>query len=448
MKNALDLESFMSSVISKNPGEEVFHQAVYEVMDSILPFINEIPKYQNYTLLESIAEPERVISFKVLWRDDKGMLNINKGFRVEMNNALGPYKGGLRFHSSVNLDTLKFLAFEQLFKNSLTTLMLGSGKGGADFNPKGRTDNEIMAFCQSYMNELFRYIGANIDIPAGDIGVGGREIGFLYGQYKRLKNKFTGVLTGKATEWGGSILRPEATGFGVVYFTEAMLKLVKESIKGKTIAVSGFGNVAWGATLKANELGAKVVTLSGPDGYIYDPEGVCGEKIEYMLKLRYSNMDIIEPYAERYKVRFFPKRRPWEVKADIAMPCAIQNELDKNDAKNIIENKYTCVVEGANMPCSIEAIKLFESAKLLYAPGKASNAGGVVVSGLEMVQNSLHTNWTRDMVDDRLKSIMNNIHDTCVKYGKGLNGHINYTKGANIGGFVRVADAMIAQEYI
>lgn len=441
----LKLKSFLDSVIEKNPCEKVFHQAVMEVAGSIIPFVNKEPKYQNLKLLESMVEPERVIIFKVPWKDDLGELHINKGYRVEMSGVLGPYKGGLRFHPSVNLDTLKFLAFEQMFKNSLTTLMLGSGKGGSDFDPKGKTENEIMKFCQSFMNELYRYIGSSVDVPAGDIGVGGREIGFLVGQYNRLTNYKIGALTGKAVEMGGSLLRPEATGFGVVYFAEAMLKTINEGIRGKEIAVSGFGNVAWGATLKASELGAKVITLSGPDGYIYDPDGVSGEKIDYMLELRSSNKDAIKPYADKYRVKFYPQRRPWEVKADIAIPCAIQNELNSQDAQHIIKNSYLGVVEGANMPCTYEAIKIFNENKILYSPGKASNAGGVSVSGLEMVQNSLRLTWSKQEVDLRLKEIMNQIHDTCLKYGTNSNGYTDYTKGANIGGFVRIADAMIEQ---
>jgi glutamate dehydrogenase (NADP+) len=442
----LKLSDFLNSVIEKNPCEKIFHQSVAEVASSIIPFINNHARYRNYKLLQSIVEPERAILFKVPWKDDLGRLQINKGYRVEMSSALGPYKGGLRFHPSVNLDSLKFLAFEQIFKNSLTSLPLGSGKGGSDFDPKGKTENEIMKFCQSFMIELHRYIGSSIDVPAGDIGVGGREIGFLFGQYSRLtKNKKGGALTGKGFGWGGSILRPEATGYGVVYFTDALLSARNNSIQGKRVAVSGFGNVAWGATKKATELGAKVITLSGPDGYVYDPDGVQGDKIDYMLELRQSNEDIIQPYAKKYGAKFYPNKRPWEVKADIAIPCAIQNEMDENDAKNIIQNKYLCVVEGANMPCTLGAIKMFNKAKIPHTPGKASNAGGVSVSGLEMVQNSIHLRWTHEEIDQRLKLIMNNIHDTCEKYGKANDGYIDYTKGANIGGFVRIADAMIQQ---
>lgn len=448
MREKIELQEFMAMVIKKNPGENVFHQAVLEVVETLIPFIEKNPVYADHKILERIVEPERVIMFKVPWVDDNGKLQINRGYRIEMNSALGPYKGGLRFHPTVSLNTLKFLAFEQVFKNSLTTLSLGGGKGGSDFNPKGKSDNEILQFCYSFMSELFRHIGPQTDVPAGDIGVGGRELGYLFGQYKRLKNEFSGVLTGKGLGWGGSLLRPEATGFGVVYFAEQMLKCVNESISGKRIAVSGFGNVAWGVVKKATELGGKVVTLSGPDGYIYDPEGISGEKIDYLLELRYSNRDIIQPFADKFNVEFFPGKKPWVVKADIAAPCAIQNEIDEEDAKNIIDNSYRCVVEGANMPCTNESIKMFQNAKLLYSPGKASNAGGVAVSGLEMAQNSLHLSWTSNEVDDRLKQIMQEIHATCVKYGKDNDGYIDYVKGANIGGFVKIADAMIDQGII
>ncbi len=437
------VEKFMAYIEAKNPGEKEFHQAVLEVVETIIPFIEKNPKYKEAKILERICEPERVIMFRVPWLNDKGEVEINRGYRIEMNSAIGPYKGGLRFHPSVTLSGLKFLAFEQVLKNSLTTLPMGGGKGGSDFNPKGKSDNEVMKFCQSFMTELQRHIGPNTDIPAGDIGVGGREIGFLFGQYKRLRNEFTGVLTGKGSNWGGSLVRPEATGFGVVYFAKEMLKTIGESIKDKIITVSGFGNVAWGAVTKATELGGKVVTLSGPDGYIYDPDGISGEKIDYMLALRYSNQDIIKPYADKFDVEFFPNKRPWEVDADIALPCAIQNEIDVDDANNIIKNKYICLTEGANMPCTIEAINIFQDAKILYSPGKASNAGGVATSGLEMSQNSLRLSWTREEVDERLHNIMINIHKTCVKYGKEENGYINYVKGANIGGFVKVADSML-----
>ena len=445
MKNKNDLDAFMMNIIAKNPLENVFHQAVYEVAEAIIPFINENPKYQDKKILERLAEPERVIIFKVGWKDDKGEVQVNRGYRIEMNSTLGPYKGGLRFHSSVGLDSLKFLAFEQVLKNSLTTLNLGGGKGGSDFNPVGKSDDEIMRFCYAFMAQLYRYIGADTDVPAGDIGVGAREIGYLFGQYKNLTNQFTGVLTGKGLEWGGSILRPEATGFGVVYFAQQMLQTRGESLKGKTVAVSGFGNVAWGAVTKANELGAKVVTISGPDGYVYDPDGISGDKIDYMLKLRYSNLDMVRPFAEKYNLAYFANEKPWAIKADIALPCAIQNEIVLEDAKNIVNNGYMCVTEGANMPCTNEAVHEFQKAKLLYSPGKASNAGGVAISGIEMVQNAIHFRFSKEDIDQRLQNIMKSIHDNCIKYGQNEDGWIDYQKGANIAGFVKVANAMIDQ---
>jgi len=440
-------EDFMNYVIAKNPGESEFHQAVREFVLSVWDFILENPIYIENKILERIVEPERVIIFRVPWVDDNGEIQVNRGFRVEFNSALGPYKGGLRFHPSVNLSILKFLGFEQIFKNSLTGLPMGGGKGGSDFNPKGKSDMEIMRFCQSFMTELYRHIGEDTDVPAGDIGVGAREIGYMFGIYKKLKNEFTCVFTGKGLEWGGSILRPEATGYGVVYFAEAMLNEVGDSIEGKTVAVSGFGNVAWGIVKKVNELGGKVVTLSGPDGYIYDPDGVNGEKVDLMLELRASNQDIIRPYAEKFGVEFFSGRKPWERKVDIAFPCAIQNELDADDAQRLVENSTIAVVEGANMPCTIDAIDIFQKAKILYAPGKAANAGGVAVSGLEMAQNSMRLRWSSEEVDTYLKSIMKNIHDTCVKYGK-KGDYVDYVRGANIGGFIKVADAMIDQGVI
>ena len=439
------INQFMEGVIAKNPGEKEFHQAVHEVAEKIIPFIEENPKYKSAKILERIVEPERTIMFRVPWQDDNGEIHINKGYRIEFNSALGPYKGGLRFHPSVTLSILKFLGFEQIFKNSLTTLPLGGGKGGSDFNPKGKSDNEIMRFCQSFMSELFRHIGANTDVPAGDIGVGGREIGFLFGQYKRLRNEFTGVLTGKGREWGGSLIRPEATGFGNVYFADAMLKTKGESFKDKIVAISGFGNVSWGAALKVTELGGKVVTLSGPDGYVYDPDGISGEKIEYMLELRATNNDIVAPYAEEFGVEFFPGKRPWEQKVDIALPCATQNELNDEDAKKLVENGVICISEGANMPSTPEAIEIFQKAKILFAPGKASNAGGVAVSGLEMSQNSLRFNWASEEVDSKLHRIMNDIHEACVRYGTEADEYVDYVKGANIAGFVKIADAMLAQ---
>lgn len=439
------IKQFMDQVIAANPGEKEFHQAVLEVAEKLIPFIEENPKYKHAKILERLVEPERVIMFRVPWLDDEGNIQINKGYRVEFNSAIGPYKGGLRFHPSVTLSILKFLGFEQILKNSLTTLPMGGGKGGSNFNPKGRSDNEIMKFCQSFMTELQRHIGPDTDVPAGDIGVGGREIGYLFGQYKRLRNEFTGVLTGKGREWGGSIMRPEATGFGIVYFAEEMLKSKGNSLKGKTVAISGFGNVAWGAVQKVTELGGKVVTISGPDGYIYDEAGISGEKIEYMLELRATNNDVVEPYAEKFGAKFFAGKRPWEVKVDVALPCATQNELNENDAKSLVDNGVTCVTEGANMPCNPEAIAVFQDAKILFSPGKASNAGGVAVSGLEMSQNSLRLGWTAEEVDKRLHVIMKDIHAACVQYGTEADGYVDYVKGANIAGFVKVADAMLAQ---
>ncbi|MEA3451505.1 MAG: NADP-specific glutamate dehydrogenase, partial [Bacteroidota bacterium] len=401
--------------------------------------------YKEAKILERMIEPERVISFRVPWVDDNNEIHVNRGYRIEFNSAIGPYKGGLRFHPSVTLSSLKFLGFEQTFKNGLTTLPMGGGKGGSDFNTKGKSDSEIMRFCHSFMSELFRHIGPNTDIPAGDIGVGAREVGFLFGMYKKLRNEFTGVFTGKGREFGGSLVRPEATGFGVVYFAQEMLKVKNDTLKGKTVAVSGFGNVAWGAVKKANELGAKVVTISGPDGYVYDSEGIEGEKIDYLLELRASNNDVVAPYAKEFGAKFFPGKRPWEQKVDLAFPCAIQNELNEDDAKNLVDNGVLCVSEGANMPCSPEAIEMFQKNKVLYAPGKASNAGGVSVSGLEMTQNSMRLSWTAEEVDNYLQKIMKDIHVACLKFGTQNDGYINYVKGANIAGFVKVADAMIAQ---
>ncbi len=439
------VNKFMEGVIARNSGEKEFHQAVHEVAEVIIPFIEKNPKYGDAKILERLVEPERVIMFRVPWQDEKGEFRVNRGFRIEFNSAIGPYKGGLRFHPSVNLSILKFLGFEQILKNSLTTLPMGGGKGGSDFNPKGKSDNEIMRFCQSFMSELFRHIGPNTDIPAGDIGVGGREIGYLFGQYKRLRNEFTGVLTGKGREWGGSLMRPEATGFGNVYFAHEMLASKGDSFKGKIVAVSGFGNVSWGAVKKVNDLGGKVVTLSGPDGYIYDPEGITGEKVEYMLELRATNNDVVQPYADEFDVEFFPNKRPWEQKVDIALPCATQNELNAEDAQKLVDNGVICISEAANMPCTPEAIEIFHKAKIFYAPGKASNAGGVAVSGLEMSQNSLRYSWTAEEVDQKLHRIMKDIHEACRKYGTENDGFVDYVKGANIAGFVKIADAMIAQ---
>jgi len=440
------VNELMAAVKAKNPNEPEFHQAVQEFAESISLVYEQHFEYRAAKILERMIEPERVIMFRVPWLDDQGEIQINRGFRIEMNSAIGPYKGGLRFHPSVNLGILKFLAFEQVFKNSLTTLPLGGGKGGSDFDPKGKSDNEVMRFCQSFMSELFRHIGPSTDVPAGDIGVGGREIGFLFGQYKRLKNEFTGVLTGKGINWGGSLIRPEATGFGVAYFTAEMLATKGESFEGKRVAISGFGNVAWGTATKVTELGGKVVTISGPDGYIYDEKGISGEKIDYMLELRASNNDVVEPFAAKFpEAIFVPNKRPWEVKVDVAIPCATQNELDEKDAQELISNGVFCVTEGANMPCTIEAIEIFLENKILYGPGKAANAGGVAVSGLEMIQNSMRMPWTREEVDKRLQLIMKSIHKTCVDMADRFGTPGNYLNGANIGGFLKVADAMLDQ---
>ncbi len=439
------VKDFMAKVVAKNPAEPEFHQAVEEVAESLIPFIEENPKYKAAKILERIAEPERVILFRVPWVDDKGEVHVNKGYRIEMNSAIGPYKGGLRFHPTVTLGMLKFLAFEQVFKNSLTTLPMGGGKGGSDFDPKGKSDNEVMSFCQSFMSELFRHVGPNTDVPAGDIGVGGREIGFLFGQYKRLRNEFTGVLTGKGVEWGGSLIRPEATGYGEVYFAEEMLKVKGDSLKGKICTVSGSGNVAQFATEKATELGAKVVTLSDSSGTIYDPDGIDKEKLAYVMHLKNVKRGRIKEYAEKYGVEYFEGKRPWLVKCDIAFPSATQNEISEEDAKTLVENGCFVVSEGANMPSTPEAIEVYYNAGILYGPGKAANAGGVATSGLEMSQNSLRLSWTREEVDGRLHQIMKDIHHACVKFGKNDDGTIDYVKGANIAGFVKVADAMLAQ---
>lgn len=439
------VEKFMAKVIAKNPSEVEFHQAVMEVAETLIPFIEENPKYKYAKILERISEPERVILFRVPWMDDKGEVQINKGFRIEMNSAIGPYKGGLRFHPTVNLGILKFLAFEQVFKNSLTTLPMGGGKGGSDFDPKGKSDNEVMRFTQSFMTELFRHIGPNTDVPAGDIGVGGREIGFLFGQYKRLKNEFTGVLTGKGIEWGGSLIRPEATGYGCVYFAEEMLKTKNDSMKGKIVAVSGSGNVAQYATEKCNELGAKVVTLSDSNGFIYDPNGIDAKKLAWVMELKNVKRGRMSEYAEKFGVEYFEGQRPWGVKVDVALPCATQNEVNEEEAKTLIANGCKVVSEGANMPSTPEAIEVYLKSKILYGPGKAANAGGVAVSGLEMTQNSMRLGWTREEVDAKLHQIMKDIHATCVKYGTESPDYVNYVTGANIGGFVKVADAMLAQ---
>lgn len=440
----MNVDIVLNNLEKKHPGEVEYLQAVREVLESIEEVYNENPHFESANIIERLIEPDRVITFKVPWMDDEGNVQVNLGYRVQYNNAIGPYKGGLRFHPSVNLSILKFLGFEQIFKNSLTSLPMGGGKGGSDFNPKGKSDAEIMKFCHSYMLELWNYIGPEMDVPAGDIGVGGREIGYLYGMYKKLKREHSGVLTGKGINWGGSLIRPEATGFGCVYFAKEMLATMGESFEGKTVAVSGFGNVAWGAVQKVNELGGKVVTLSGPDGYVYDPDGISGEKVDYMLELRASNEDIVKPYSYEFEsAQFHENKHPWEVKADIALPCATQNELNEQDAQNLVNNGCICVCEGANMPCTPEAIEVIQKNKLLFAPGKAANAGGVATSGLEMSQNSMKLHWRRNEVDDRLHEIMINIHEACVRNGTTEDGYVDYVKGANIAGFLKVANAML-----
>ena len=441
----MNVEKIMTDLEKKNPGEKEFLQAAREVLESIVEVVDANPQFEDAGIIERIIEPDRTLIFKVPWTDDKGKIHVNKGYRVQFNNAIGPYKGGLRFHPSVNLSILKFLGFEQIFKNSLTTLPMGGGKGGSDFDPKGKSNAEVMRFCQSFMMELVRMIGPETDVPAGDIGVGGREIGFMYGMYKKLRRENTGVLTGKGLNWGGSLVRPEATGYGVVYFAAEALKSKGQSLKGKIVGISGFGNVAWGAALKATELGAKVVTISGPDGYIYDKEGISGKKIEYMLELRASNQDVVKPYSYEFGAEFHEGKRPWEVKVDVALPCATQNELNGDDAKKLIANGCICVVEGANMPSTPEAVEVFHKAKVMFAPGKASNAGGVATSGLEMSQNSMKLNWTAEEVDKRLQEIMVSIHSACVKYGTEKDGYVNYVKGANVAGFMKVANAMLDQ---
>ena len=439
------IQQFLALVESRNQNEPEFLQAVTEVAETVLPYIVQHDIYYGQNILLRMVEPERVVSFRVAWIDDQEKIQVNRGYRIEMNSAIGPYKGGLRFHPSVNLSVLKFLAFEQIFKNSLTTLPMGGGKGGSDFDPKGKSDTEVMRFCQSFMTELFRHIGPNRDIPAGDIGVGSREIGYLFGQYKRLKNEFTGVLTGKGVSWGGSLIRPEATGYGVVYFTENMLNHHKDSIDGKTVVISGSGNVAQFAAEKCNHLGAKVVTLSDSSGYLHDKDGINEEKLAHIMHLKNVERKRLSAYLEKYpKASFFPGKRVWEVPCDIALPCATQNELEIGDARTLVANNCKAIGEGANMPCTPEAIAHFQSNGVFYAPGKASNAGGVAVSGLEMAQNSLRYNWTREQVDDKLKDIMSDIHSSCLHFGE-EKGNINYVKGANIAGFVKVADAMLAQ---
>ncbi|MBW4770652.1 MULTISPECIES: NADP-specific glutamate dehydrogenase [Prevotella] len=442
----MEVEKIMQALEQKHPGESEYLQAVHEVLMSVKDVYNQHPEFERASIIERIVEPERIITFRVPWVDDQGKVQVNIGYRVQFNGAIGPYKGGLRFHASVNLSILKFLGFEQTFKNALTTLPMGGGKGGSDFSPRGKSDAEIMRFCQAFMNELYRHIGPDEDVPAGDIGVGGREIGYLFGQYRKLTHQFQGMLTGKGREWGGSILRPEATGYGALYFVHQMMETHGLDIKGKTVAISGFGNVAWGAAKKATELGAKVITLSGPDGYIYDPDGISGEKIEYMLELRNSGNDVCEPYAEKYPgAKFFKGHKPWEQKADIYLPCATQNELNGEDADKILAFKPLCVAEVSNMGCTAEAAEKFTEAKQLFAPGKAVNAGGVATSGLEMSQNSLRLSWSPEEVDQKLHYIMSSIHEQCVKYGKQADGYIDYIKGANIAGFMKVAKAMLAQ---
>ncbi|NOY96156.1 MAG: NADP-specific glutamate dehydrogenase [Chlorobi bacterium] len=439
------INDFMVYVKTKNPGEVEFHQAVHEVIETLAEFLIENPRYIQSKIMERMVEPERVIMFRVPWADDKGQIHVNRGFRIEMNGAIGPYKGGLRFHPTVNLSILKFLAFEQVLKNSLTTLPMGGGKGGSDFDPKNKSDNEVMRFCQSFMTELQRHIGQYTDVPAGDIGVGGREIGFLFGQYKRLRNEFTGVLTGKGIEWGGSLIRPEATGYGTVYFAEEMLNTKGDSLKGKIVTVSGSGNVAQFAVEKVIEYGGKVVSLSDSSGSIYDPDGIDAEKLNYVMELKNVYRGRIREYAEKYGVRYMNKQRPWAIKCDVALPCATENEISGSDAETLLKNGCFVVSEGANMPSTYEAAHQFMSNKILYAPGKAANAGGVAVSGLEMSQNSMRISWSREEVDDKLHTIMRNIHAMCVKYGTDKNGWVNYVKGANIGGFVKVANSMMAQ---
>ncbi len=438
-------QQIMTALEARHPGEHEYLQAVREVLLSIEDVYNEHPEFERAKLIERLVEPDRIVTFRVPWVDDHGEVHVNLGYRVQFNNAIGPYKGGIRFHPSVNLSILKFLGFEQTFKNGLTTLPMGGAKGGSDFAPRGRSEGEIMRFCQAFMLELWRNLGPDRDVPAGDIGVGGREVGYMFGMYKKLSREHTGTFTGKGLEFGGSILRPEATGYGALYFVQQMLADMGQSLKGKTVAVSGFGNVAWGAVKKATELGAKVVTLSGPDGYVYDPDGVSGDKIDYMLELRLSGEDIVAPYAERYpSATFHEGRKPWEVKADIALPCATQNELDDEDARRLIDNGVTLVAEVSNMGCTAEAVDLFVATKTPFAPGKAVNSGGVATSGLEMTQNAMHISWSAEEVDERLHKIMSEVHDQCLQYGREA-GYINYVKGANIAGFMKVARAMMAQ---
>jgi len=442
----MEVEKIMTDLEKKHPGEVEYLQAVREVLESIEQVYNENPQFEAAGIINRLVEPDRILTIKVPWVDDHGKVHVNLAYRVQFNNAIGPYKGGLRFHPSVNLSILKFLGFEQIFKNSLTSLPMGGAKGGSDFDPKGKSNAEVMRFCQSFMLELWKIIGPETDVPAGDIGVGGREIGFLYGMYKKLTREHSGVLTGKGLNWGGSLVRPEATGFGAVYFAHEMLKTKGTDFKGKTVCISGFGNVAWGAAIKVNELGGKVVTISGPDGYVHDPEGISGDKINYMLELRASNQDIVKPYTYEFpNAQFVQGKRPWEVKCDIALPCATQNELGKEDALALVKNGCMCVAEGANMPTTPEGIEVLQENKIMFAPGKAVNAGGVATSGLEMSQNSMKLNWTAEEVDQKLHQIMINIHAACVKHGKEPDGYVNYVKGANIAGFLKVANAMLDQ---
>ena len=440
------IANFMNELVAKNPGEPEFHQAVREVLESVAPYLETSPYLLDQKIMERMVEPERVIMFRVPWMDDKGEIQINRGYRVQMNSAIGPYKGGIRFHKSVNLSIMKFLAFEQVYKNALTTLPMGGGKGGSDFSPRGKSDAEVMRFCQSFMTELQKHIGPDTDVPAGDIGVGGREVGYLFGQYKRLRDEWSGTLTGKGQTWGGSLLRPEATGYGACYFAQAMLATRGKSFEGQTVCISGSGNVAQYAAQKAMRLGAKVVTLSDSNGFIYDPEGLDEEKLEYVFTLKNVLRGRIKEYADKYpQAQYFADQRPWGIKCDIAMPCATQNEIDADDARKLVKNGCYCVTEGANMPTTPEAIAIFQSHKLLYSPGKASNAGGVATSGLEMTQNSIRQKWTREEVDEHLHRIMSDIHDACIKYGTEEDGYINYVKGANIAGFLKVANAMVEQ---
>ncbi|SHI64076.1 glutamate dehydrogenase (NADP+) [Mesonia phycicola] len=441
-----NVQDFLDKVSQRNAHEPEFLQAVHEVAETIIPFIEENEKYQNKMLLERMVEPERVVMFRIPWTDDNGNIQVNRGFRIQMNSAIGPYKGGLRFHPSVNLSILKFLAFEQVFKNSLTTLPMGGGKGGSDFDPKGKSDNEVMRFCQSFMTELSRHIGGNTDVPAGDIGVGAREIGYMFGQYKRLQNEFTGILTGKGLAYGGSLIRPEATGYGNVYFAQNMLKTKGDSLKDKTVVISGSGNVAQYAAEKAMQLGAKIVTLSDSSGYIYDAEGLTEEKLSLVMEIKNERRGRIKEYLDTYpNAKYHEGKTPWAETCDVALPCATQNELNQEDAETLVNNGCILVGEGANMPCTPEAVEVFQKAKIFFSPGKASNAGGVATSGLEMSQNSLRLNWTAEEVDSKLYQIMNDIHEACVKYGSDGNGYVDYVKGANIAGFVKVADAMLAQ---